>query len=176
MGWAAACARTFFLGWRVVLVAFRMVLSLSHFYDLVRKENQVKVMAPKAHIVYFSVLLVAWAAIAAGVQDSTPPLNITSWTNRTVMMIAAHPDDIEAMAGGLVANLTAQHTHVVYVIVTNGDKGCTDSALYDCDAFTSPDIAKIRQGEAIAAAARLNVTDVVLLDLEDAMVTRCVSM
>ena len=132
--------------------------------------------SPKTHAVYFSVLLVAWAAIAAGVQDSTPPLNITSWTNRTVMMIAAHPDDIEAMAGGLVANLTAQHTHVVYVIVTNGDKGCTDSALYDCDAFTSPDIAKIRQGEAIAAAARLNVTDVVLLDLEDAMVTRCVNV
>lgn len=34
------------------------------------------------------------------------PLNTTNWKN--VLMISAHPDDIEACAGGLVASLTAQ--------------------------------------------------------------------
>lgn len=60
---------------------------------------------------------------------------------------------------------------MVYVIVTNGDKGCTTSALYNCSTMTSPEIAVVRQGEALAAAAVVGVHDVVQLDFEDAMVT-----
>ena len=105
-------------------------------------------------------------------QDSTSALDITPWMGRTVMMISAHADDSEFMAGGLVEALRRQATHVVYVIVTNGDKGCTDSKYYNCSIMSSPEIAQVRQAEAIAAAAVLGVYDVVLLDLEDAMVTR----
>lgn len=89
------------------------------------------------------------------------------------MFISAHPDDIEAMAGGLVATLTttfALNVTVVYVIVTNGDKGCTDSQFYNCSALTSADIAQIRAVEAKAAAAVLGVHTVELLNYEDGMV------
>ncbi len=91
-------------------------------------------------------------------------------------MISAHPDDIEAMSGGINAALSLQGTNLVYVIVTNGDKGCTTSQLYNCSVLSSPEIALIREREAYAAAAALNVSqdNVVLLDLEDAMVTTLV--
>lgn len=111
---------------------------------------------------------------APTLQDSTDALDILPWIAKTVMLISAHPDDIEAMAGGLVAKLTAQGTRVVYVIVTNGDKGCQSSALYNCSTFTAVDIAKIRQKEAHDAAAVLGVRDVELLTFEDGMVTRSV--
>lgn len=38
------------------------------------------------------------------------------------MFVAAHPDDIDAMAGGLISQLTQQGTNVWYVIFTNGGK------------------------------------------------------
>jgi len=86
------------------------------------------------------------------------------------MMISAHPDDIEACAGGTVRQLTAQGTRVVYLIATNGDKGC---AADFCANWTAERIAYQRQQEAINAAAVLGVkaSDVVLLDYEDAMLT-----
>lgn len=104
--------------------------------------------------------------------DSTAALDFAKYANRTVMMISAHPDDIEAMSGGLIVQLGQQNTRVVYVIVTNGDKGCTTSQYYNCSSLSSVDIAAIRQTEARAAAALLGVHDVVLLDFEDGMVTR----
>jgi LmbE family N-acetylglucosaminyl deacetylase len=81
------------------------------------------------------------------------PLNITAWVGKTVMMIAAHPDDIEATAGGTIAQLTAQGTRVVYVIMTNGDKGCTTGSIYNCTGITAEQIAYIRHGEAIAVGS-----------------------
>jgi len=85
-------------------------------------------------------------------------------------MIAAHPDDIEACAGGLVAKLTEQNTQVFYVIVTNGDKGC--GAPF-CMNWSSEHLAMVRQQEAIQAAKVLGVaaSHVTLLDYEDGQVT-----
>ncbi len=65
------------------------------------------------------------------------------------MMIAAHPDDIEATAGGTVAMLTQQGTRVIYIIMTNGDKGCQDGSIYNCTTITAEELAYIRHGEAI---------------------------
>lgn len=101
-------------------------------------------------------------------------------------MISAHPDDIEAAAGifffsssfckinsccfegGLVLLLTKQGTKVYYLILTNGDKGCSNPI---CQDWNSEQIAVARAQEAINAAKVLGVPDknVILLDYEDGM-------
>jgi hypothetical protein len=48
------------------------------------------------------------------------PLPYSAWAGQRVLMVSAHPDDIEAAAGGLIAALTAQQTEVAFLIVTNG--------------------------------------------------------
>jgi len=87
------------------------------------------------------------------------------------MFISAHPDDIEASAGGLISILTAQKPkppQIYYVILTNGDKGCAASF---CQNWTSEHIAEARHQEALHAATALKVpqSHVVLLDYEDTM-------
>jgi len=106
------------------------------------------------------------ARVTAGVGPN--PLNLTLF--KTAMFIAAHPDDIEACVGGIVWQLTQQNTQVIYVIVTNGDKGCGASF---CENWTSEHIAYIRQLEQYNASLVLNVpvSNVVMLDFEDAMLT-----
>jgi len=89
------------------------------------------------------------------------------------MFISAHPDDIEACAGGLISILTSQKPKppkISYVIMTNGDKGCGASF---CQNWTSQHIAFVRSQEALHAATALKVpqSHVVLLDYEDAMLT-----
>ena len=51
-------------------------------------------------------------------------------------------------AGGTIAQLVAQGTRVVYVIFTNGDKGCQDGSIYNCTTITAEAIADIRHTEA----------------------------
>ncbi len=75
------------------------------------------------------------------------------------------------MAGGMVAQLTKQNSNVVYVIVTNGDKGCTPSMTYNCSALSNADVAVIREKEARAAAAVLGVTQLEFLGVGDGQVT-----
>mgnify|MGYP002395001001 CR=1 FL=1 len=45
--------------------------------------------------------------IFASAAGNAVPLNFTKWQGKTVMMISAHPDDIEACAGGTIRLLTA---------------------------------------------------------------------
>ncbi len=52
-------------------------------------------------------------------------------------------------AGGTIAQLVAQGTRVVYVIFTNGDKGCQDGSIYNCTTITAEAIANIRHTEAL---------------------------
>jgi len=115
----------------------------------------------------------AVALVLVGVTRANPirALDYGAWANQKVLMISAHPDDIEACAGGLISLLSAQNTEVGYIIVTNGDKGCSNPAL--CGNSSSEQIAVAREAEAIAAAAAIGVqaANVFLLDYEDAMVT-----
>jgi len=116
------------------------------------------------------VLIVALPTMSKRRINAAATLPYTSWVGKKVLMISAHPDDIEWYAGGLVPLLVKQGTEVEYAIVTNGDKGCGNAM---CLNWTSPQIAAAREVEAVQAAAVLGVPadHVVLFNYEDAMVT-----
>jgi len=79
------------------------------------------------------------------------------------MVIVAHPDDAEFLAGGTVALWAQNSTAITYVIVTNGDKGTDDPNL------TSEELAVIREDEQRRAAERLGVAQVLFLGYPDSM-------
>jgi len=56
----------------------------------------------------------------------------------------------------LLPALTAQGTSVIFIIITNGDKGCGASF---CANFTQQQIASCRRDEAVAAAASMGVAE-----------------
>jgi LmbE family N-acetylglucosaminyl deacetylase len=81
-----------------------------------------------------------------------------------VLVIAAHPDDIETSAGGTVARLVSSGVEVHYVLVTNGDRGTSNRSM------TPEELSIIRQQEQRNAAAILGVSSVDFLNLEDGSV------
>lgn len=81
-----------------------------------------------------------------------------------VLVIAAHPDDIEFGAAGVVARWVRAGTEVRYILVTRGDKGSDDPQ-------TDPaELARRREEEQRAAAAELGVSGVDFLDEPDGQV------
>ena len=78
-----------------------------------------------------------------------------------VLVIAAHPDDPDFLAGGSIARLAKQGREVVYVILTNGNKGSGNRSV------TSEQLAPIRQEEQRRAAHVLGVRRVEFLGYED---------
>ena len=81
--------------------------------------------------------------------------------NARVMVVVAHPDDPEFLAGGTVARLAKEGREVTYVIVTNGNKGSAVRSL------TSDQLAPVRQEEQRRAARALGVGRVEFLGYED---------
>jgi LmbE family N-acetylglucosaminyl deacetylase len=77
------------------------------------------------------------------------------------MVIAAHPDDADFLAGGTVARLAQEGHEVSYVVVTNGNKGSGDRSL------TSEQLVRIREEEQHQAAHVLGVRRVQFLGYED---------
>ena len=77
------------------------------------------------------------------------------------MVVAAHPDDPEFLAGGTVARLVREGREVAYVIVTNGNKGASDRAV------TSAELVPVREREQRHAAEVLGVKRVDFLGRED---------
>ena len=78
-----------------------------------------------------------------------------------ILVVTAHPDDVDFGAAGTVATWTAAGIAVTYCVVTNGDAGG-----FDPDVPRS-EIAGIRQAEQRAAAAEVGVTDVRFLGYPD---------
>jgi len=76
-----------------------------------------------------------------------------------VLAVGAHPDDLEILCGGTLAQYAASGHVVVMAHMLNGDKG-----HYKTDSAT---LAKIRQKEAEAAGALIG-SEVIGLDLPDA--------
>ncbi len=128
-------------------------------------------MRSLAVIALVVVTTVAVVLAQGGGGQTTLPLPYTQWAGQRVLMVSAHPDDIEACAGGLVTLLAAQSTEVYFLIITNGDKGCGNPAM--CGNWTSAQIAVERATEAVNAARVMGVdpSHVTLLDYEDGMVT-----
>ncbi|MHB8319998.1 MAG: PIG-L deacetylase family protein [Acidimicrobiales bacterium] len=89
---------------------------------------------------------------------------------RRVMVIAAHPDDIDFGAAGSVAVLTENDVEVSYCVVTNGDAGGFD------DRISREEMARIRQEEQRAAAGCVGVNDVVFLGYPDGRVESTIEL
>ncbi|MGH9170169.1 MAG: PIG-L deacetylase family protein [Acidimicrobiales bacterium] len=78
-----------------------------------------------------------------------------------VLVITAHPDDVDFGAAGTVATLTDEGASVTYCIVTDGAAGAADP---DVDLATLPEL---RQREQRMAAAEVGVSEVVFLGYPD---------
>ncbi len=79
-----------------------------------------------------------------------------------VVIISAHPDDMEIGMGGTVAKLVASMAVITSVVITNGGRSSNPFAL------TEQQMAKIRREEALRAAGVLGVTEVIFCDEPDA--------
>lgn len=79
----------------------------------------------------------------------------------TILLIVAHPDDIEFGAGGSVARWTREGHRVIFCIVTDGAAGSNDPAM------TPSVLVPLRREEQTAAAAKLGVSDVRFLGYAD---------
>lgn len=78
-----------------------------------------------------------------------------------VLVVAAHPDDVDFSVGGTVASFTAAGVVVTYCVITDGDAGGDDRAA------TRADVAAVRRREQEAAAKVLGVRDVRFLGYKD---------
>ncbi len=85
-------------------------------------------------------------------------------TPERVLVVAAHPDDIEFGAAGTVARWIAEGAEVRYLLMSRGDKGSDDPS-------TDPAaLAAQREAEQRAAAAELGVAAVDFLDEPDGQI------
>jgi len=85
-------------------------------------------------------------------------------TPERVLVVAAHPDDIEFGAAGTVARWVGEGSEVRYLLITRGDKGSDNPST---DPFG---LAALREDEQRAAAAEIGVTNVDFLEEPDGQV------
>jgi LmbE family N-acetylglucosaminyl deacetylase len=78
-----------------------------------------------------------------------------------ILLMTAHPDDADIMAGGTIARWTDEGHDVHSVIFTRGDKGHEDPTM------TAQVVATLREAEQRTAAAILGVSHVTFLDFID---------
>jgi LmbE family N-acetylglucosaminyl deacetylase len=89
---------------------------------------------------------------------------------RRVLVVTAHPDDVDFGAAGTVAAFTKAGLEVTYCIVTNGDAGGSDRAM------SRQDMAALRQREQRAAASEVGVSDVRFLGHPDGRVEASIAL
>lgn len=78
-----------------------------------------------------------------------------------ILVVTAHPDDLDFGAGGTIAQWTAKGIAVSYCICTNGDQGGVDRTI------TREEMKHIRRREQTEAGKVLGVTDIHFLDYRD---------
>jgi LmbE family N-acetylglucosaminyl deacetylase len=81
-----------------------------------------------------------------------------------ILIIVAHPDDVDFGAAGTIARWTEAGIEVVYCLVTDGDAGGHD------DSVPRAEIAPLRRKEQTAAAACVGVSDLRFLGYPDGRV------
>lgn len=81
-----------------------------------------------------------------------------------VLVVMAHPDDVDFGAAGTVAKMTDAGIDVVYCLITDGQAGGFDSTI------SRDEMASIRRQEQTKAAAEVGVTDLRFLGHMDGTV------
>jgi LmbE family N-acetylglucosaminyl deacetylase len=87
-----------------------------------------------------------------------------------VLVITAHPDDVDFGAAGTIAQWTDAGLQVSYCVVTNGEAGGSDAAV------PRTEMAAIRQAEQTAAAKQVGVTDLHFLGYPDGRVEATIGL
>lgn len=94
-----------------------------------------------------------------------PPATLPRWSPGDgvdrVLVVTAHPDDVDFGAAGTVAAFTDAGVAVAYCIVTDGEAGGDDRSM------PRAEMAEIRRREQRAAAAEVGVDDVTFLGYAD---------
>ena len=78
-----------------------------------------------------------------------------------ILVITAHPDDVDFGVAGSVARWTGEGVNVSYCVVTDGDAGGFD------EDFPRADVPALRRAEQVDAARVVGVTDVTFLGYPD---------
>ena len=86
-----------------------------------------------------------------------------------VLVVTAHPDDVDFGAGGTVASWTAAGIEVAYCIATSGDAGGFDDT-------PRGEMAPLREAEQRAAAKEVGVSDVTFLGYPDGRLTASIEL
>lgn len=81
-----------------------------------------------------------------------------------LLVVMAHPDDVDFGSAGTMAWLVEHGVHVTYCLVTDGDAGGSDRAM------ARADMAALRRAEQTAAAHAVGVKDLVFLGHPDGRV------
>jgi LmbE family N-acetylglucosaminyl deacetylase len=79
--------------------------------------------------------------------------------SKSVLILIAHPDDTEFMAGGLVSKFVKQGYDVYQLVATNGGRGSFE--------LESENLIKIREKETKEAARIIGIKDVIFLGFPD---------
>jgi N-acetylglucosamine malate deacetylase 1 len=79
-----------------------------------------------------------------------------------IVIVNAHPDDMEIGMGGTVAKLAASQAQIISVVITNGGRASNPFG------WTEQRMAEVRRKEALQAASVLGVQEVVFWDQPDA--------
>jgi LmbE family N-acetylglucosaminyl deacetylase len=87
-----------------------------------------------------------------------------------VLVITAHPDDVDFGAAGTIAQWTDAGLEVSYCIVTNGDAGGSDRAV------SRAEMVAVRQAEQTAAAKQVGVHDLHFLGYPDGRVEPTIAL
>jgi LmbE family N-acetylglucosaminyl deacetylase len=89
---------------------------------------------------------------------------------KQILVITAHPDDVDFSAAGTIARWTDAGIKVSYCVVTNGDAGGFDPSV------PRDEIPGIRQAEQTAAAGVVGVSDVRFLGYPDGRVEATIAL
>lgn len=87
-----------------------------------------------------------------------------------LLVVMAHPDDVDFGSAGTMAWLVDHGVHVTYCLVTDGDAGGDDRSM------ARSEMAAIRRREQTAAAAAVGVKDLVFLGHPDGRVESSIAL
>jgi LmbE family N-acetylglucosaminyl deacetylase len=88
-------------------------------------------------------------------------VEVTGTDSERVLVVVAHPDDMDFACGGTIAGWTAAGVSVAYCVITDGDAGGRDPLV------PREEVGATRREEQRKAAAALGVTEVEFLGYPD---------